>query len=237
MGRMLAVLLLSLPLYAVDGELQGRLLDLYHRYNKAIEAGKLDEALALRSADAAQDLRNQLKTAEDRKQFLEFSRQTIPEGLQILHTAPSKDGHKAVVYTIASKTMPAGAIRAELRLDFVKEDGNWRFSQPLFGPDPDKVPSCQSEAFEPVGGYEDATSTSLGGLVMRVVFEPQYTLIVVRVADENNCVFAPGRDELAKSGISADVLTPYATVEVDARKHKSDVRRFWADNVKVRPEE
>lgn len=223
---------------AMDAELRSQLLNLYDRYNAAIQAGKLEDALALRSAESVKELRSEMKTPSDGQGFLEFSKQAIPDKVEVQHATVSKDGNKATIHTLASKKTPDGAtIRAELRLDFAKEGGAWKFVQPTFGPDPDKVMSCQSESFEPIGAYEEASNTSVGGSIVRVAFEPQYTLIVVRVADENNCVYAPNRSEIARAGIPPEVLVPYAIVEADGRKHKSDSRKVWADSLRVRPEE
>jgi hypothetical protein len=241
---------LALPLHpaTLDPALQKRLLDLYDRYNKTIQAGKVEDALALRSADVVKELRGELKTAADRQGFLEFSQATIPDNLEVLHATASKDGTKATVFTIASKKVPpagfgpggpppGSTVRSELRLEFAKENGAWKLAQPSFGADPDKVPSCQSESFDPIGAYEESSNASLGGPIVRVAFEPQYTLIIVRVVDENNCAYLPNRAELRKMGVDAASLTPYATVEIDGRKHKSDPRKIWGDNLKVHPEE
>jgi hypothetical protein len=223
---------------AMDAELRSQLLNLYNRYNAAIQAGRLDDAMALRSAEAVKELRGEIKTASDRQRFIEFSKQTIADAIEVKHATVSKEGSKAVIHTLVSKKLPDGStVRAELRLDYTQENGAWKLIQPTFGPDPDKVPSCQSESFDPIGAYADASNTSVGGPIVRVVFEAQYTLIVVRVVDENNCVFAPNRDELAKFGIAPEALVPYAIIEADGRKHKTDPRKVWADDLKVQPEE
>ncbi|HYL74555.1 MAG TPA: hypothetical protein VEU96_10140 [Bryobacteraceae bacterium] len=247
---LLTLVVLARPLQPapMPPDLQKRLLELYDRYNKTIQAGKLDDALALRSTDIVKELRGDLKTPTDRQGFLDFSQATIPDKIELLHATASKDGTKASLFTIASKKVPpagfgpggpppGSTVRSELKIEFVKENGAWKLAQPNFGPDPGKIPSCASESFDPIGAYEDASSTSLGGLIMRVAFEPQYTLVIVRVVDENNCAYVPNREELPKLGIDPATLTPYATVEIDGRKHKSDPRKIWADNIKVHPEE
>lgn len=229
-------------------DLQKRLLDLYDRYNKAIQAGRLDDALTLRPAEIVKELRGELKTPSDRQGFLEFSQATIPDKIDVLHATASKDGTKATLFTIASKKVPpagfgpggpppGSTVRGELKIEFVMENDSWRLAQPTFGPDPDKVPSCANESFDPIGAYEDASNASLGGLVMRVAFEPQYTLVIVRVVDENNCAYLPNREELPKLGIDPATLHPYSTIEIDGRKHRSDARKIWADNLKVHAEE
>src|SRR5579864_6657172 len=194
---------LALPLHSapIAPELQKRLLAIYDAYNKAIQTGDLDGALALRPAEIVKQLREEMKTPADRQAFLQFSRETIPDKIEVLHAANLKSGAQAVVYTIASKNVGA-IVRAELKLEFTTQDGAWKLAQPTFGPDPDKVPSCASESFDPIGAYEDASNASLGGLIMRVAFEPQYTLAIVRVVDENNCAYLPNREELPKLGVN-----------------------------------
>src|SRR5258708_5545460 len=241
---------LALPLQpaTMDPDLKKLLLALYDRYNKTIQAGKLEAALALRSADVVKELRHELKTPSDVQGFLEFSQATIPDNLEVLHAAASKDGTKATLLTIASKKVPprgfgpggpppGSTVRSELRLEFAKDNGAWKLALPSFGVDPDKVPSCQSESFDPIGNYDEISNTSLGGAIVRVAFETQCTLIIVRVVDENYCAYLPNREELRKMGVDPASLTSYAAVEINGRKHKSDPRKIWGDNLKVHPEE
>jgi hypothetical protein len=242
--------LLAMPLSAatITPELQGKLLELYNRYNQTIKAGKLEDALALRSADVLKDLRAELKTPANSKDFLEFSQATTPDSLEVRHGTLSKDGTKATLYTIASKKIPPEGVgpggpppgtvmRGELKIEFAQENGGWKLAVPSFGADPDQVPSCKSESFEPIGAYHETTGMSLGGPVIRVAFEPQYTLLVIRVVDENNCAYFPNKEELRKSGIDPADLVPYAFVEITGRKHNSDPRKIWGDNLKIRAEE
>jgi hypothetical protein len=223
----------------MDPELQRRLLDLYERYNTAIKAGRLDQALSLRPASIVQELRGQLKTAEDWQGFLDSSRQSIPSGVLVRHATVSKDGNRAVFHTVAAKAVPPSGATAhsEMKLEFVKEDGAWKFAQPTFGTDLDKITVCKNDSFEPIAAYSDTTDTSLSGPIVRTVFEPQYTLIVFRVQDEENCAFLPNREALDNEGIDPERLTPYTIVEIDGRRHKTDSQKIWGDRLRVRAEE
>ena len=139
----------------MDPELQRRLLDLYERYNTAIKAGRLDQALSLRPVALVRELRGQLKTPEDWQGFLDSSRLTIPSGVLVRHAAVSKDGNKAVFHTVAAKSVPpsGSTVHSEMKLEFVKEDGTWKFAQPTFGPDLDKIAVCKNDSFEPMATY------------------------------------------------------------------------------------
>ena len=195
-------------------------------------------ALPLRSAPMAPDLQKRLLELYDRYNKTTQAKEAIPDHIEVLHASAARNGTKATLFTIASKKIPSGAIlRRELMIEFINQDGAWKLAQPTFGPDPGKIPSCQSESFYAIGAYEDSSNTSLGGLIMRVAFEPQYTLVIVRVVDENNCAYLPNREELPKLGVDPASLTPYATAEIDGRKHKSDPRKIWGDNIKVHAEE
>jgi hypothetical protein len=223
----------------MDPDLQRHLLDLYERYNTAIKAGQLDQALSLRPAALVQELHGQLKTAEDWQGFLDSSRQSIPSGVTVRHAAVSKDGNKAVFHTVAAKSIPpsGSSVHTEMKLEFVKEDGAWKFAQPTFGTDLDKIAVCKNDSFEPIAAYNETTDTSASGPIVRVAFESQYTLIVFRVLDEENCAFLPNREALDKDGIDPERLTPYTIVEIDGRKHKTDSQKIWGDRLRVRNEE
>ena len=72
-------------------------------------------------------------------------------------------------------------------------------------------------------------SMSMGGPIARVAFEPDYTLVVVRVVDEENCAYLPSRADIAKSGQNPDLLVPYAIISINGFPHKSDKQKIWAE--------
>jgi hypothetical protein len=103
----------------------------------------------------------------------------------------------------------------------------------MFGMDPSQIKACKNQAFEPIEAYDQNMSSSLGGPIVRVAFEADHTLVIVRVLDEEDCVFLPSRVELQKSGFDPGLLVPYAIVEVDGFPHKSDKQKTWADRIKM----
>jgi hypothetical protein len=233
---------------ALDPALQQQLLDIFDRYNQAIAAGKVEEAMKLRSADSAALMRKDLAGQKQRKEFLAFAKETIPDKLDVQRARLLANGTKASILTIASKTFKAGSklpgapppgtvMRSELTLDFIKEAKGWTYDSQTFGMDPDKIKACPDEKFEPVEAYDQDKDVSLGGPLTRVVFKDDHTLLVLRVLDEENCAFLPSRDKLEKEGFNPDLLEKFAIVEIEAFPHKSDKQKVWVDNLRVVPEE
>jgi len=249
----LAVLLsfAASPVFAapLDAALQQQLLALFDSYNKAIAAGKLPDALALSSAEVRKQLEAELKTAKGKNELLAMSKMMAPDSFEVLHATINAAGDKAHIMTVAAKTVPkdqkiAGApppgtvVHSGLTLDFVKEGGAWKFDNQVFGHDPSKTVACKSYTNEPESAYNTNSTTTMGGPIVRVDFQPSYTLIVIRVVDEENCAFLrSSKDDLMKHGLDPAKLVPYAIVEIEGSPHKTDKQKFLVDSLKVTPEE
>jgi hypothetical protein len=233
----------------LDPALQQQLLDLYERYNKAIAAGKVDDALKTRSAATRKAMQKDLGSGQQRKEMLAFAASMIPDAIEVRHATIAKDGKSASILTIASKKIPAdmkqvpgvpvpGSIaRGELTLDFVKEGGAWKYDNQTFGMDPDKIVACTSIAYEPIEAYDDDRDLSLGGPIQRVDFNPDHTLVIVRVVEEEACAFMPDRATLEKAGLETAKLVPYAIIRIDGFPHRTDKQKVWIDRLSVDAEE
>ena len=221
--------------------LQSQLLAIYDHYNQAIVGGKLDQAIALRNDDTRKAMRQSLNRPSERAGLLAFARASIPDSIDVLHATLSGDGATATILVLAHKKQPAGAppgtpSESEVTLTFVKEAGAWTFSEQMFGMAPSQIKACKNQTFEPIEAYDQDANSNLGGPIVRVAFEADHTLVIVRVLDEENCVFLPSRAELRKSSFDVDQLVPYAIVEVDGFPHKSDKQKMWADHFKMSEE-
>ncbi len=227
----------------LDPSLQAQLLNLYDRYNKAIIAGNFEAALGLRSAEARQALHEVMANPAERKQFPIFVAMTTPDTMEVRHTHLAKDGQSASILVIAHKTIPANAPPGgpppgtvsvgELTLNFVKEGGAWRFDANVFGMDPSKLKACKNTAFEPIDAYDKDRNTSMGGPIVSIDYEADYTLLIVRVTDEEDCVYLPKKADLQTSGLNLDLLLPYAIADIEGFPHKSDPQKVWADHITV----
>lgn len=228
----------------LDPALQQQLLALYDSYNKAIAAGKLSDALALRSAAARAQAQKEMKTAKDRQEFLAMAKLMIPDTVEVRHATISAAGDKAQVLTVVSKTFPPGkpipnapppgsTAHSELTLSFARQGNAWTLDDLLYGPDPASIVACKDDRNEPMAAYDPDKDVSIGGPIVRVVFQPDYTLIVVRVMDEENCAFLPNRAEIASHGIDPARLVPYAIVDMTASPHRTNQQKVLIEHIRI----
>ncbi|MGE0154622.1 MAG: hypothetical protein AB7R90_18540 [Reyranellaceae bacterium] len=228
----------------VDPALQKELLALYDEFNATVAKGQYDKAVAQRSAASQKMFRQQIKSAQDRKAFVEMNQAITPDSLDVVHGKLSKDGNRASLIAHASKIVPAGlkdksapppgtVLTSELTLQFVREGGKWKYDAQTLGPDPTKVSRCEDVKFEPIEAYDAGASTSAGGPIARVEFNPDHTLLVFRVLDEENCAFLPSRDTLAKGGFDVSLLQPYAVVSLGGLRHKTSPRKIWVEQLEM----
>jgi hypothetical protein len=228
----------------LDAALQTELLQVYDRHNQAIAAGKIDDAVALRSSEAKKAMRPYLGSAAKRRELAAILAQGIPDTIEVKHGSVSADGKTAAILILATKKAPAkvpkgspppgSLMTTEMTLDFVSEGGQWKFGETVFGMDPAKIVPCKNPAFEPIEAYDDDKNVELGGPIVRVEFQADYTLLVVRVVDEENCAYMPNREAIDKAGLKPDMLVPYAIAEISGLPHKTDPQKVWVDHITVR---
>jgi|GEM_PF-758618 len=214
----------------LDPALQASLLQIYDRYNQAITAGHMREAKAMLAKKSAKSEEGVINLPMSAKEEREFALALVPDSFDVLHGSLAKSGDSASIITLAHKKSPDGTMNAsEITLSFVKQGGAWMMGDQLLGGDPSKIKHCPNPAFEPVEAYDENRNTEVGGPITRVAFEADYTLVVVRVFDEENCVFLPSRAALKAAGMNPDQLVPYAIAEFDGIPHKSDSQKAWAE--------
>jgi hypothetical protein len=234
----------------MDPALQQQLLGVYDSYNKDLLAGKVQDAMNLRSAETRASAAKEMPTAAARQRFLAMAKTMVPDTVQAAHATINAAGDKASILTIASKTIPKDAklppgapppgtvMHSEVTLTYVKESGGWKLDDQMFGPDPADIKKCKNDKYEGEASYDTNKTTSMGGPIVRVDFAPDHTLIVVRVVDEENCVFLrDNKDALMKRGLDPATLVPYAIVEIEGNPHKTDNQKVLADSLKVQPED
>ena len=248
----LVLVLLCSPLLAaaapVDPAVQAEAMAVYERWNKAVAAGKLKDGLPLRSSKARGMLAAEAKTPAAEKRVVGMLQGIAPERVEVLHAKLNRAGTELDVVTVASKTMPKGVkapgappagtkLQNEVTLQFVKEGGVWLFDTQIWGMDPAKVKPCASTAFDGMGAFNANSNTSMGGQIRRVAFNADHTLVVIRMFDEENCIFLPARAKLTELGLDVAQLEPFAIIEFAAWPHKTDKQRAWAESLKVLAEE
>jgi hypothetical protein len=232
----------------LDPALQQQLLGIYDSYNHAIAVGKLPDALAFRSAAIRAEIQKEVKTAKDRQSFMAMSQAMVPDKIEVRHASIDTAGDHAHLLLLVVKTFPPGKAvpgapppgstqRGEVTLNFVKQGTGWVFDDQVFGIDPATIVACKDVRFEPASAYDQHKSVSLGGPIVRVDFQPDYTMVVVRVVDEENCAFMPSRAELLKHGLDPAKLVPYAIVDIEGSPHQSDKQKILVENLTVQQED
>jgi hypothetical protein len=190
----------------------------------------------------------EMNTAKSRHEFLAMAKLMIPDKLEVLHTTINAVGDKARLVTVASKTVPprrqipggpppGTTIRSELTLSFAQQGDGWKLDDLLYGMDPSEVVACKDDRNEPMEAYDPDKDVSIGGPIVRVDFQPDYTLVVIRVVDEENCAYLPSRDEIARHGIDPAKLIPYAIVEAKASPHRTNKQKGLIENLTILDEE
>jgi len=237
-----AVLAATMSLQGASAQeaLEQELSALFQRYNDLIGEDKIQEALALRTAESKAEIEAELAkgSAEDQAGMKNMLKGLTPETFVSEHL--ETDGaDQASLYGVGSKVMPVGPDagklkRIEMQVEFAREDGAWRIGTPTFLGDPDAVKTISDVAYEPVGAYDVDRSVNIGGRVVRVALEPDHTLIVIRMLDEEQALFLPDQAFLKEQGFDVGLLKPYAMVEADGYPHKTDGQKVWVTGLSVR---
>lgn len=229
----------------LDPALQQELLALYDRYNKAIVAGKLSDATALRSAAARAEIEKEMKKGKKAQaEMIEMAKQMVPDSVEVLHATLSHDSTQASILTLGTRTVPANVtirggpkpgtvLHGEITLTFKQEGKQWKFDDQMFGIDPADVKPCSDKDVEPTTDYDDDRQVSLGGLIRKLEFKPDHTLLVVRIVDEDNCAILPNRAKLTELGMDVSKLVPYAEVDMTGSPHRTDKQKVYIYKLQV----
>jgi hypothetical protein len=236
----LALALVGAVATTAKGQDSGELTRTLDAWHAAGQAGEIDKWLAVRTAEVRKDMPPEMLSPKHRKQAAMFARIQAAESYEVQHVAWGKDGRSATLYIVARFTAmpeaerPAG--RAEESIAFKKEGGTWKIDivRPLA--DPDKIKRPADLSYDPENANENR-SGNLGGRIVKTEFKPNYTLVIVRVMDEEDAVFLPPKDVIAKAGETAETLAPWKLHEFDGHPHKTDPLKFFATGGKPLAEE
>ena len=234
----------------MDPSLQQQLLGIYDGYNKDLLAGKVADAMKLRSAETRASAAKEMPTPAAQQRFIAMAKTMVPDAVQPLHASINATGDKASIITVGSKTMPKNVklppgapppgtvMHSEITLTYVKENDGWKLDDQMFGPDPADIKKCKNDKFDGEAAYNTNHTTTMGGPIVRVDFAPDHTLIVIRVVDEENCVFLrDNKDALLKHGLDPAKLVPYTIVEIEGSEHKTDKQKVLADSLTIHDED
>jgi hypothetical protein len=239
-----SVIALALGLLAVaaharpmEPPLPQQLLALYDRYNRAIEAGNVDQALDLRSGAVRAAVTQAMKTPQDRTDFVNASREMVPDRLDLEHASVNDAGDKALLIALATKTLPGRREQNEFDLGFVKEDGVWKLGALLAGPGPADIKRCSNQGYQTISAYAGGQRVALVGRIERVEYMPDYTLVLVANGVTEVCAFLPDRAALQQHGLNPAIMQPWRLAEITGVAEKDDPQKVMVDNITVHSEE
>jgi len=212
------------------------LTQIFDAYNAAAKAGEVDKMISLRTAEVRKEVRRDIKKKEDRELFVLLGRSQTPESYEAQHVAVARDGKTATLYILAQfAAMPEverPRSRMEAAITFNKENNKWKMKSLLPLGDPDKVTRPKDLNYNPKAADLDREG-SIGGRIVKIEFKPGYTLVMVRVMDEENAVFLPSKEKLQESGMSLEELVPWNIFEFSGHPHKKDKLKFFATSGKM----
>lgn len=237
-----ALAALLLPLIPANAEpmpasQQQQLLALYQRYNHAVAAGNVNQALALRTAAVQATLTQQFKSPRDRTDFLNDSREMVPDRLQPLHASVDAAGDKALLVLLATKTVSGHPVQDEFDLSFAKENGVWKLGEMADGPGPADIKRCPDQNDQPVSAFADGSPVSLAGRIERVEFLPDHTLVLLQTGADEVCAFLPDRAALQQHGLNPAIIQPWRVADISGVAERSDPQKVMVNNITVHAEE
>jgi hypothetical protein len=117
--------------------------------------------------------------------------------------------------------------RIECEIHFKKEGEQWKLESLLFLSKPDKINRPSDLTYNPDDADLDKEG-NIGGRIIKTEFNPGYTLVMIRVMDEEDAVFLPAKEDLLKEGIQLKELVPWNVYEFSGHPHKTNKLKFFA---------
>lgn len=196
----------------------------FDEYNSAAKAGELKKMLSLRTIEQQKDINREMVKKQDRDYFLLLARAQIPESYEVEHVAKGRDGQSATLYLLgqfpAMREIERPRTRMEEMISFKQEDGKWKIHSALPLGDPDKVKHPGDLNYDPQNADKNV-SGNIGGRIVKTGFYPEYTLVLLRVMDEEDAVFLPAKEVLQRAGAPLEetrALEPLRVFGASAQK-------------------
>ena len=236
---MAALLLLAAPASAepMAPSQQQQLLVLFERYNRAIEAGDVNQALALRTQAVQTALTPHLDTPQERADFLNAAREMVPERLQPLHASVNNSDNKALVVLLATKTVSGHPVQGEFEVGFAREGSVWKLGDMAAGPGPADIRRCSDRNYQPLSAYSGGFDVSLTGRIESVDFLPDHTLVLLATGATEVCAFLPDRAALEQHGLNPAIIQPWRVADISGVAEKTDPQKVMVNNITVHAEE
>ena len=232
---LLVMLCLAIPAQArpMDQATQRQLLAMFTSYNRAIEAGNIDQAMALRTDDVRTAAMPHLQSPQDRADFLADAREMVPDQMQVQHASINDAGDKALMIVLASKAVAGQQAQDEFDLAFTRQGSEWKLGGLGSAPGPADIKRCPDQSAQPASAYSGGQPVSLAGRIERVLFLPDHTLVLLTTGDTEVCAFLPDSAALRQHGMDPTIIQPWRVATISGVAAKSDPQKVLVDNIEV----
>ena len=207
------------------------LKNVFDGYNAAMKQGDYNKMLSFCSSELQKEILDQVKTKKDQDDLMLNGQMQIPESYEIQHITSEKDSSKTTVYTImqfsAMKEIGRENSRIESEIHYKKEKDQWKLESVWFLNDPNKIKHPKDYTYN-MGDAELEKDGNIGGRIVRTDFMSDYTMVILRVLDEEDIVFLPPKEDLINYGIFINDLQPWNIYEFTGHPHKTDKLKFFA---------
>lgn len=214
-------------------DVNANIVSAYAAYLESARTGDLEKALPHFSKGAQDFYKTVTKTPEGRELLAGIIKDNAAQTYEVKRVVVGKDGASARIEAeikIAAISRPELKLPAgyfETRLFFVNEGGKWKLDGMLDTADLGNMKRPADYIYNPAD-INEGSSGSIGGLIVKLVFEKDHTLVVVRVMDSENAVFLPAKEELIRDGANLAMFEPGKIVEFEGNPHKTDKLKFFA---------
>jgi hypothetical protein len=204
-------------------------------YYDAQRAGDLDKALSFFAREQQKLYADEIGTDPDqRKQAADWMQKTAPRSFTVENLTEDKAAGTASIHTVNEMLDDNGATaHVEMQTDFAKEGGGWFITGMIFGMNRDAIKRAANDDPEPDDAYDTDSSLNIGGPILRVAFEPDHTLIVIRVLDEEHDLFLPPKAKLKSMGVDPARLTEGTIVSGNGTTSRNDELKHRIDELEI----
>jgi hypothetical protein len=204
-------------------------------YYDAQRAGDLDKALSFFAREQQKLYADEIGTDPDqRKQAADWMQKTAPRSFTVENLTEDKAAGTASIHTVNEMLDDNGATaHVEMQTDFAKEGGGWFITGMIFGMNRDAIKRAANDDPEPDDAYDTDSSLNIGGPILRVAFEPDHTLIVIRVLDEEHDLFLPPKAKLKSMGVDPARLTEGTIVSGNGATSRNDELKHRIDELEI----
>lgn len=204
-------------------------------YYDAQKAGDIDKALGFFAKEQQKLYSDEIGSDPDkRKMAADWMQKTAPKSFTVQKLTEDKAAHTASLFTVSEMLDDEGKLaHVEMQTDFVKEGGTWAITGQIFGMNLDAIKRAANDDPEPDSAYDTDTNLNIGGPIRRVAFEKDYTLIVIRVLDEEHDLFLPPKAKLKAMGVDPAKLTEGTIVSGDGATSRNDEFKHRIDSLEI----